>query len=219
MDRTVSIRPAPFAPGLEGCSVTVQDVFHCAPKPDVLIAPWTLEQFDTHDDVVAFCRGGQPAKAVNFDYYEPPRERIRYRQGALFYATDGRKAGQIGIRRSSRPELIGMFDPRNSLLVICKVLGDTESIRSLNIPDNEQKNGPFSSDDVFSIYISPESLRFLELETIVGCANRDDSLVPQPLLSETTYICGPAERLRELVEATLGIAIVVDPVESGRGVA
>ena len=46
MDRTISIRPAPFAPGLEGCSVTVQDAFHCSPRPDALIAPWTLEQFD-----------------------------------------------------------------------------------------------------------------------------------------------------------------------------
>jgi hypothetical protein len=195
--------------GPAACTLVLTDVFACPPSHDALIAPWTLEQFDAHDGTTSFCVAGDPPGALNFDYYEHPGERIVYRPGYLLYRTDGKKAGQVGVRRDAFPAAIGMLDGRDGFLVVRRVASDSRGLTYFNIADNEQPRGPFSAADVYSIYNSPPELGFLELETIGGCRGEPGGRVPHELVSESTYVLGAPGALVQSVRDRLGVEFAV----------
>ena len=185
--------------------ITVSDSFTCSHHDDILIAPWTLEQFDAHDATVSFCIVDNPKESINFDYYEHPQERIVYKEGYFIYRTDGVKAGQIGIKKSAAPKALGMLDARNNFLVVRKIGGDYSKLDYFNIADNEQKQGPYSAADVFSIFNSPQELSFLELETIGGYLETGGKPVPQPLVSESYYFFGKQTQLISVIQNIFNI--------------
>jgi hypothetical protein len=204
--RAVEFRGIPDAgPGVEGCRLLVTDTLSCIPSAGVLIAPWTLEQFDASAATESFCVAADPRNAINFDYYEHPGNRIEYRERHFVYRTDGAKAGQIGVRAAARPRAIGMLDRANGFLAVRTVQGVSAALRYFNMADNDQPRGPWSAADVYSIFNSPPELSFLELETVGGCAEREGAFAPIPLTSETDYFFGGSGSLVKLIEERFGI--------------
>ena len=65
--------------------------------------------------------------------------------------------------------------------------------------ENEQKNGPFSTEDVFSIF-NGASLGFYELETIAPMIAEDGKFVSSTVRSETFIYKGSASALAALLE-------------------
>jgi len=204
MRRNVELSISPTRT-VDTCILRVTDRFSCPPARDVLISPWTLEQFDAHEGTTSFCVVADPRTAINFDFYEHPRERIVYRDGYFLYRTDSGKAGQIGIRRDAHPKAIGMMDARDGFLVVRTIIGKTGELTYFNIADNDQPRGPHSAADVFSIFNGPPELGFLELETIGGCTMENDMLVPHDLQSQSAYSVGTPEALAAAVRDGYGV--------------
>jgi hypothetical protein len=193
MQRGLEISPLPQM--LEGfnlkgfLSYTVHDSFDVANKigvSDALISVWTLEQFDTTESTVSFCRVANPEGAVNFDFYDHPGDRIAYRPHGFLYKTDGRRRGQIGIKLGANAEFIGFYDLQRGLLCIRENLGPKGGLY-FNIADNDQPDGAFSAADTYSIFNSDTDMSAFELET-VGCARVEDGiLLGSELVSRTSF--------------------------------
>ena len=205
MKRAARIEQLSQPPAQAAFKITAIDDFSCSHHDQILIAPWTLEQFDAHDETVSFCVVENPEESINFDYYEHPLERIEYKEGHFIYRTDGAKAGQIGIKKDAAPKALGMLDPRNNFLVVRKIGADYSQLDYFNIADNEQDQGPYSAADVFSIFNSPPELAFLELETIGGYLETADRPVPQPLVSESYYYFGNQAQLTAVIQNIFNI--------------
>lgn len=189
---TPGARPALFdGCGLRTCLTYVtEDSFEVLNRVSVdegLIAAWTLEQFDADENTFSFCLVDAPENAINFDFYEHPGERIAYYKKGFGYRTDGMKKGQIGIKRQANPLAIGFFDLERKILCIRQNLTSAKDGLYFNIADNEQKDGPFSAADTYSIFNSGPDARFFELETI-GCADvRQERLLGSNLVSLTSF--------------------------------
>src|SRR5690606_8426886 len=125
--------------------------------------------------------------------YGSPDERIERRRGQFTFRLGGSDRHQIGVRVSSRPELIGALDTRRSLLFLRR----TQALEGVyfNIADNEQAGGPFSAADLYSIF-NGGSLDFFELETVGAMRVIDGRLAVGILPSQTVILKGA---LRELV--------------------
>lgn len=191
--------PAGYA--LEGMCYHTKDIFEPRGEynaDDVLLAPWSLEQFPGADGIVAFGRMSVSKDALNCDFYGDPGDRLARRPGHFTFALGGEARHQIGVRVHSRPQFIGALDVRRSLLILRK----TEVGQGVyfNIADNEQPGGPFSTADLYSIFNGGE-LGFFELETI-GAMRVAGSCVSASLLSSETLILrgDPVELLRYLSE-------------------
>lgn len=165
---------------------------------DVLLAPWSLEQFPGSDGIVAFGKVQEARDALNLDFYGDPGDRIMWDDNCFIFRLGGEDRHQIGIRVKSGPELIGAFDEKRSLLIIRK----TEPMEGIyfNIADNAQASGPFSAADMFSIF-NGGGLGFYELETIGAMKTVDGLLTTMVLSSDTLILRGkPDELLRYLAE-------------------
>jgi len=171
---------------------------------DALVACWTLEQFDASDTTVSFARVGQPREAINFDFYDHPGDRIAYATTGLFYRTDGRRRGQIGIKKEHCPEFIGFCDLERRLLCLREIFGAPEGVY-FNIADNDQPRGPFSAADAYSIFNGDETLGFFELETIGAARVRDGYLDGSRLLSRTSLaVFDEAEPIQRFIDGVIG---------------
>lgn len=215
MERVVELLPSPraFAPAgdavraMELLSYATADTFIVdppLPADRVLIAAWSLEQFVPSPDACAFVCVGDPATAVNDDYYEPPRERLALRPRGLLYRTDGRSRGQIGIRADAQPACIGFADSATRLVGRRenRSLGDG---RYFNIADNEQPEGPFSAADAYSIFNSGPDMTAFELETVGGARIEQDQVSGSRLISVTTLgLAADAAAAREYIEQHVG---------------
>jgi hypothetical protein len=170
-------------------SYTVHDLFKVTNKVDVsdaLLTSWTLEQFDTSDSTVSFCKVANPEGAINFDFYNHPEGRILYKPGGFLYKTDGRRRGQIGVKLSSNAEFLGFYDLQKGLLVLRENLSAVGGLY-FNIADNNQPEGAFSAADNYSIFNSDTDMSAFELET-VGAANVDGgTLLGSQLTSRTSF--------------------------------
>lgn len=170
---------------------------------DALLACWTLEQFNASDATVSFARVARPREAINFDFYDHPGDRITCDTMGFRYRTDGKKRGQIGIRKNGAPEFIGFYDLERRLLCVREIVGWPEGLY-FNIADNDQPRGPYSAEDAYSIFNGDETLGFFELETVGGAHVRDGHLIGSRLLSRTSFaLFDKAEPIQQFVEDAL----------------
>jgi hypothetical protein len=162
------------------------EVLNTVSSQDSLLACWTLEQFEANEFTHSFIKVPNPPYSINFDFYEDPRNKITYGSRGVFYKTDSKQRGQIGIKKEARPEYIGFYDLRRKLLCMREVLGDVSGIY-FNIADNEQTQGPFSAADMYSIFNGQEDMGFFELETIAGADIQNEKLKGSRLISRTSF--------------------------------
>lgn len=153
---------------------------------DALIASWTLEQFDASESTIAFCVVPNPEQAINYDFYEHPRERIAYFPGGFTYRTDGLKAGQIGIKKSAGPQFVGFYDTSSGLVCARQNMSFDDGLY-FNIADNDQINGPYSAADNYSIFNSDPDMAAFELETVGSAIVDSGRLKGSRLTSVTTF--------------------------------
>ena len=162
------------------------EVVNAVAAADALIACWTLEQFDARDGKVSFARVEGGCEAINFDFYEHPEERIVYGRSGFVYRTDGRQAGQIGLKKKARAAHIGFWDAADRLLCVRQIVCEPPG-KYFNIADNDQPDGPWSAADEYSIYNSSAEQGFFELETIGGAVIEKGELKGSQLSSRTTF--------------------------------
>lgn len=207
--RAVLVPTAPLPKGydLAGVSYRTEDTFEPTGSyslENVLLAPWSLEQFRGAEGVVAFCKVPQPETAINFDFYTHPGERIRYGEGFFTFALGGEARHQIGVKMASAPQLLGALDYNCSLLILRQTR--KEEGLYFNIADNEQADGPYSAADMYSVF-NGGALEFFELETIGAMQAGGGRLAPSTLVSETTILKGSAEELQRYLEEQLSLKL------------
>ncbi|MFH2068736.1 MAG: DUF6786 family protein [Candidatus Omnitrophota bacterium] len=170
-----------------------------------LIAGWTLEQFDATKDTVSFCPVKKPERAINFDFYEHPGDRITYHRNGFTYRTDGLKKGQVGIKQNANPQMVGFFDLKRNILCVRQNLAKPAGKLYFNIADNEQPEGPFSAADTYSIFNSGSDMNFFELETIGGADVRKGRLTGSQLISLTSFAVFKEQgELKNLITKIIG---------------
>lgn len=191
------IRPLPAAAleGAAGLCVTGYrtcegfELLEPLPAADFLIAAWSLEQFELHPGAVAFGRtAGDPAAAVNADFYGNPSSRLAYGDHWFSFALGGEARLQIGLSSRAVPELIGAYDPVRKLLVLRHTPVRSDG-RYLNIADNAQPRGVWSAADLYSIF-NGGAAGFFELETIGPVELADGLCRGSRLESETRAVRG-----------------------------
>lgn len=165
---------------------------------DVLLAPWSLEQFPGSDGITAFGKFDRGDDPINFDFYGDPRGRIRCSDGLFTFELGGEDRHQIGIRIDSRPRFIGALDPERSMLII-RTTRPQNGVY-FNIADNDQPQGPYSAADLFSVF-NGGSLGFFELETVGAMSVRDGHVTASTLVSETLLLHGEMQNLVEYLSA------------------
>ncbi len=151
-----------------------------------LIACWTLEQFDASPHTMAFGIVAQPERAINYDFYAHPGERIRCYPRGFTYRTDGACRGQIGIACAAHPLGIGSIDIDKRMICLRESQSQSGGLY-FNIADNDQPNGPYSAADCYSIFNSDPDMQGYELETIGPLFVRDKALESSELISKTTF--------------------------------
>lgn len=162
------------------------------PQERALIASWTLEQFDATDGTISFCAVAAPEAAINFDYYEHPGDYISYYQKGFTYRTNARRKGQIGVRASAGALFIGFIDRSRGLICVRENLGPKGGVH-FNMADNEQKDGPYSAADNYSIFNSDQTMKAFELETVGAMQTRDNLVLGSELISTTCLAVLPDE--------------------------
>ncbi|HBG78718.1 MAG TPA: hypothetical protein DDW84_07765 [Phycisphaerales bacterium] len=185
---------------------TVEDSMEVLNKvkiQDALLACWTLEQFDASDSTFGFVKVKNPQKAINFDFYEDPREKITYKPSGFIYKTDGRKAGQIGIKTDAKADFAGFYDLSKNLICIREIVEESKGTY-FNIADNAQPNGPFSASDNYSIFNGGKEQGFFEIETIGAAIVDGDFLKGSKLKSRTSFaVFGNAAELESVIREIL----------------
>ena len=192
--------------GLQGVAYHTLDAFAALEDysvDELLLAAWSLEQFPGGEGVIAFGKvGGKAEDCINDDFYGDAGNRLSFNDNIFSFRLGGIDRLQIGIKRSSQPELIGAYDPARSLLMI----RETQLVEGkyINIADNEQPDGPFSAEDVFSIFNGGE-LGFFELETIAPMAVKNGLCTGSLLKSKTTILRGEREPLVQYLKNKFNI--------------
>ena len=192
---------------VKGVSYTSKDTFSAMndyPVKDVLLNAWTLEQFPGAEGIIAFGKFdcADTKKVINDDFYGDPLARITFADNLFLFNLGGPDRLQIGVKRECRPELIGAYDPAREILIIRRT--KVKEGRYVNIADNDQKNGPFSTEDIFSIF-NGATLNFFELETIAPMIEKDGRFDHSTLVSDTFIFKGPKTNLAELLEKEYNI--------------
>ena len=159
---------------------------------EVLLAPWSLEQFPGAEGIVAFGKVVETKDALNCDFYGDPGDRIAWRPGHFIFRLGGTARYQIGVKVQSKPECIGALDLQRSMLFLRKT--EVQPGVYFNIADNEQTKGPYSAADMYSIFNGGE-LGFFELETIGAVRETDGRVGISTLPSETLILKGAREEL------------------------
>jgi hypothetical protein len=171
---------------------------------EAIAAAWSLEQLPGADGIIAFGRvGGDAAGCINDDFYGNPHPRLSYHGNGFRFELGGPERLQIGIKASSRPELIGSYDAKRGIVVIRTTPPRTDG-RYINIADNDQPGGIYSAADQFSIFNGAE-LGFHELETIAPMNSENGILTGSRLESTTMIFKGSGEHLRRCLREHFGI--------------
>jgi len=151
-----------------------------------LIAAWTLEQFEAADDTLSFCAVPDPKSAINFDFYDHPGDKITCHAKGFTYRTDGKRKGQIGIKKSAGAKFIGFIDRSRNLICLRQNL-TPKGGAFFNIADNDQPQGTYSAADNYSIFNSDETMKAFELETVGGAQIQNNILNGSDLISATSF--------------------------------
>ncbi|HOZ44972.1 MAG TPA: hypothetical protein PLO37_04980 [Candidatus Hydrogenedentes bacterium] len=211
--RAVSV-PTPEPPlqefDLAGLTYRTEDSFEplgSYATNEVLLAPWSLEQFPGAEGVLAFCKVRRPETAVNEDFYGRPEGRIAFGQGHFTFALGGQDRHQIGVRVASAPEYIGALDANRSMLMLRR----TEPQRGVyfNIADNDQADGPYSAADCYSMF-NGGALGFFELETVGAMQVAGEYVAASTLVSETILLKGRMEELLRYLAERESLRLNID---------
>lgn len=191
--------------GLKAVGYTSKDTFTPLKEystDDVIINSWTLEQFWGAEGITAFGaydkEDAEPKQIINDDFYGNPLERITFSKGLFLFALGGPNRLQIGIKKDCAPRLIGAYIPAQETLII-----RTTAIEKgvyINIADNDQKDGAYSTEDIYSVFNGSQELNFFELETIAPMIVKDGKLVDSTLVSQTRIFKGSKENICKLLE-------------------
>jgi hypothetical protein len=173
---------------------------------EVLLAPWSLEQFPGAEGILAFGKVTGDNTVLNCDFYTDPGDRITWNRDQFTFHLGGKERHQIGVPTASDPMLIGALDPARGLLLLRR----TEPMEGVyfNIADNEQAGGPFSAADLYSIFNGGE-LGFFELETIGAMAVSGDRVAASTLPSETTVLKGNPDELARYLREQEGVTVAL----------
>ncbi len=192
--------------GVKGVSYISKDTFTPLQEystNDVLLNAWTLEQFPGAEGITAFgefaCAEAEAKDIVNDDFYGDPLARITFGDRRFEFALGGENRLQIGFKKRCRPKFIGAYDKARGVLIIRQ----TEIMncgRYINIADNDQKNGPFSTEDVYSIFNGGAELNFYELETIAPMIEVNGKLSHSLVESTTSIFCGDEKNLLAVLQ-------------------
>ena len=192
-------------PDIKGIAYRAVDTFEplgTYREDDVLLAPWSLEQFPGGNGVLAFAKVKDPATSINFDFYGMPDSPPRYGEDFFSIALGGTTRFQFGIKVASEPGLLGALDTSRNLLLV-RTTRKREGLY-FNIADNEQPDGPGSAADMYSVFSGAE-LDFFELETIAPMQTRDGVLKTSSLSSTSMMMRGPVPALKRWVQEHHGI--------------
>lgn len=192
---------------LEGMAYVCIDAFEPLgdyDTSDVLIAPWSLEQFPGAEGIVSFGKLADSNCALNTDFYTDPGTRITRRDGQFTFVLGGKERHQIGVPVVSQPSMIGALDPGRGLLIIRKT--PPQDGLYFNIADNDQKSGPFSAADSYSIFNGGE-LGFFELETIGAMQSEGGRVARSALPSETLMLHGAVTSLLQYLGEVEGVVL------------
>ena len=174
---------------------------------DVVLNAWSLEQFPGADGIIAFGAfdndSAKPAQIINDDFYGDPLARIRFADKLFLFDLGGPNRLQIGFKKDCLPRLIGAYDAARGILILRKTSICEGTY--VNIADNDQKKGVYSTEDIYSIFNGAAELNFFELETIAPMIARDGKLVRSTLVSNTCIFKGSGENLSALLEKEYGI--------------
>lgn len=174
----------------------------------VVVAAWSLEQLPAADGVIAFGRlAGKADGCVNDDFYGNPHPRLSYHGNCFKFMLGGPEKLQIGIKASFQPELLGSYNPEKGTLAIRSTPPRTDG-KYINIADNEQKNGLYSTADCFSIFNGGSELNFHELETIAPMECENNILRGSNLHSQTMIFRGTKENLECLLQKYFKIEVI-----------
>jgi hypothetical protein len=169
-----------------------------------LLAAWTLEQFQATEATVSFAVVNNSPSAINFDFYDPPGQRITYYSKGFTYTTDGRCKGQIGIRKESQATRIGFYDLSRNLLCLRQKMNADVGL-FFNIADNDQPQGPYSAADTYSIFNSDPDMAAFELETVGNADVENGLLKGSTLVSRTSFIIFENQKeLESVISRILG---------------
>jgi len=185
-------------------------------KETGLLSIWILGMFNpspTATVVVPFKQGpaSELGPKVKDDYFgEVPQERLKVKEGILFFRGDGRYKSKIGISPQRAKNFFGSYDPdRNVLTLITfnRPEGETDYVNSMW----EIQEDPFSGDVINSYNDGPgESGElmgpFYELETSSPAADLDvgESITH---VHTTLHLQGKKETLDEIARDVLGAGL------------
>jgi len=207
--RVVSV-PAGRMPtgfGLAGLTYCTEDTFEPIGSynaADVLLAPWSLEQFPGAEGVDVFCKVLEPETPINVDFYTEPEGRIVYGTGHFTFLLGGRPGTRSAQKTATSPELIGALDSNRSLLILRHTAPQAGIY--FNIADNDQPGGPYSAADLYSVF-NGGALNFFELETIGAMRVVGQCVTASTLVSETTILKGRMEKLQRYLAERHGLQL------------
>jgi len=197
--RTLSLNSGMRELGLDGVRYESVDTFVPMERyraEEVLVAPWSLEQFPGGDGVVSFSAINDPRHSINFDFYSDPSDRVDYRDDFFLFPLGDSTRHQIGLKARHHPRYVAALDSKRSMLYVRKTA--LQSGTYFNIADNAQPAGPYSAADLYSVFDGGE-MGFFELETIGAMNTHDGYVDASTLTSETLVLHGPIERLQEYI--------------------
>ena len=206
--RRITALPVPelSVPALKYKSIDTLELAEPAAQTDVLISAWSLEQLPGAAGITAFGRCAKGAQeAVNTDFYGDPMPRLTFEDKWFKFALGGPCRLQIGISSAAAPELIGSFDPARGVAVVRTTPARSDG-RYINFADNDQKNGPFSAADQYSIFNGSEELDFHELETLAPMTlDSRGRVTGSRLESETTILSGDSGKVAGCLVKNFGV--------------
>ena len=206
--RRIAPAPAPElpVPALKYRSVDTLELAEPAELDDVLISAWSLEQLPGASGITAFgCCAKGAKEAVNTDFYGDPMPRLTFEDKWFKFALGGPCRLQIGISSGAAPELIGSFDPARGIAVVRTTPARSDG-RYINFADNDQKNGPFSAADQYSIFNGSEELDFHELETLAPMTlDSRGRVTGSRLESETLILSGDSGNVAACLVKNFGV--------------
>lgn len=171
-----------------------------------VISAWSLEQLPGAAGITGFgkCANGAE-KGINTDFYGDPLKRMSFNGEWFRFDLGGPNRLQIGISSSAAPEFIGSFDPSRGVAVLRWTPARKDG-KYINFADNDQKNGPFSAADQFSIFNGSEELDFHELETLAPMTlDAGGNVTGSELESETLILMGDNPRIIEILTGKFGV--------------
>ncbi len=167
------------------------------PAEDFLVSAWSLEQFDLTPGAFAIGTADPVPGAVNCDFYGDPGEKLVRKGRSFGLMFGGPDRLQIGISEKAAPGFIGACVPEKNLLILRRIRR-ADAGRRINFADNEQPNGVYSADDMYSVFYGPDA-RFFEVETLAPVRIAGGFTTGSAMETETHFYRGSKQQICDLL--------------------